>query len=131
MIIRSLYFVEGCSTKPEIRFGFHFLYEHRGQLLHGFNRCYLLVGMDITKFIFTQYAYQLENILCFRMIVNMTVQYGVCYSLVALYINYKAKEQQYQKEIGEILELDLPAVMPTFSKSRVHQQPHGNTEICK
>ena len=34
------------------------------------------------------------------------------YSLVPLCINYKAKEQQYQKEISQIFELDLPSIRP-------------------
>ena len=39
--------------------------------------------------------------------------------------NYKAKEQKYQKEMSQILELDLPAIMPKFIKSRENPQPHG------
>ena len=52
----------------------------------------------------------------------MTVLCGVCYSLVSLCIHYKAKDQQYQKEISQILELDLPAVMLGLNKSRVDPQ---------
>ena len=37
----------------------------------------------------------------------MTVLHGVCYSLVPLCIYYRTKEQQYQREINQILELDL------------------------
>ena len=37
---------------------------------------------------------------------------------------YKTKEQQYQREINQILESDLPAIMPTFNKSRVDLQPY-------
>ena len=59
MVITSLYFVESYSTKSEIRFGYGLLYEYRGQLLQGLNRYYLLVGVDIPKFTFSQYSYQL------------------------------------------------------------------------
>ena len=45
--------------------------------------------------------------------------------MVPLCINYKGKEQQYQKEISQIIELDLPAIMPKFNKSRVDPQQHG------
>ena len=55
----------------------------------------------------------------------MTILHSVCYSLVALCINYTTKEQQYQGEINQILESDLPAIMPTFNKSRVDPQPYG------
>ena len=41
-----------------------------------------------------------------------------------LCINYTTKEQKYQREISQILELDLPAIMPIFNKSRVAPQPH-------
>ena len=55
----------------------------------------------------------------------MTVQHGVCYSLVTLCINYTGKEQKYQREISQIFQLDLPAMMPKFNKSSVDSQPHG------
>ena len=55
----------------------------------------------------------------------MTIPHSVCYSLVPLCINYRTKEQQYQREVNEILESDLPAIMPTFNKSRIDPQPHG------
>ena len=55
MVIASLYFVEGYSTKSESRFRHDLLDEHIGQLLHGLNRYYLLVGVDIPQFTFTQY----------------------------------------------------------------------------
>ena len=37
VVIARLNFVEGYSTKLEIRFGYGLLYEHRRQLLHGLN----------------------------------------------------------------------------------------------
>ena len=55
----------------------------------------------------------------------MTILHSVCYCLVPLCINYRTKEQQYQNDINQILESDLPAIMPTFNKSRVDSQPHG------
>ena len=107
MIIASLNFVECYSTKSEIRFGYGFLYEHRGQLLHGLNKYHLLVGMDTPKCTFIHYSYQLEQHLHCKQFVNITALHGVCYSLVPLCINYRTKEQQYQREISQILELDL------------------------
>ena len=102
MVIASLNFVEGYSTKSESRFGYGLLCEHRGQLLHGLNKYHLLVGVDIPKFTFTQYSYQMEQHLNCRQFVNMTVLDGVCYSLVPLCINYRTKEQQFQREINQI-----------------------------
>ena len=55
----------------------------------------------------------------------MTILHNVCCSLVPLCINYRTKEQQYQREFNQILESYLPAIMPTFNKSRVDPQPHG------
>ena len=124
MVIASLNFVEGYSTKLEIKFGYGSLYEYRGQLVHGLNKYHLLVGVDIPKFTFTQHSYQLEHLNC-RHFVNMTVRHGVCYSLVSLYITYRTKEQQYQREISQILVLDSPAAMPKVNKNRVDPQPHG------
>ena len=77
------------------------------------------------KFTFTQYSYQLEQHLNCRHFINMTVLHNVCYSLVPLCINYRTKELQYQNEISQILESDLPAIIPTFNRSRVDPQPHG------
>ena len=54
----------------------------------------------------------------------MTVLHGVCYSLVPLCINYRAKELQYHGEIGQVLELDFPAVMLAFGGGGVELQPH-------
>ena len=45
--------------------------------------------------------------------------------LVPLCINYRTKELQYHNEISQILESDLPAIMPTFNGRRVDPQPHG------
>ena len=120
IVIASLTLVEGYSTKSEIRFGYGLLYEHRGQLLHGLNKYHLLVGVKMPKFTFTQYSYQLEQHLNCRHFVNMTVLYNV-----PLCINYRTKELQYHDEISQILESDLPAIMPTFNGSRVEPQPHG------
>ena len=89
--ITSLNFVESYSAKLESRFGYGLLYEHRGQLLHGLNKYHLLVGMDIPKFTFTQYSYQLEQSLNCKQFVDMTVLHSVCYSLVLPCINYKTK----------------------------------------
>ena len=55
----------------------------------------------------------------------MTILHSGCYSLMPLCINYRTKEQQYQREINQIPELDLPAIVPTFNKGRVDPQPHG------
>ena len=55
---------------------------------------------------------------------NMTILNSVCYSLVPC-INYRTKEQKYQKDIDQILQSDMPAIMPTFNKSRLDPQPHG------
>ena len=125
IVIASLSLVECYSTKSEIRFGYGLLYEHRGQLLHGINKYHLLVGVEMTKFTFTQYSYQLEQHLNCGWLINMTILHNVCYSLVPLCINYRTKEQQYQSEISQILESDLPAIMPTFNRSRVDPLPHG------
>ena len=77
------------------------------------------------KFTFTQYSYQLKQHLNCGQFINMTILHNICYSLVPLCINYRTKELQYQNEISQILESDLPAIMPTFSRSRVDVQPHG------
>ena len=90
------------------------LYEHRGQLLHGLNKYHLLVGVEMPKFTFTQYSYQLEQHLNWGHFINMTVLHNVCSSLVPLCINYRTKELQYHNEISQILESDLPAIMPTL-----------------
>ena len=55
----------------------------------------------------------------------MTILHNVCFSLVPVCINYRTKELQYQSEINQILESDLPAIMPTFNKSRADPQPYG------
>ena len=84
-----------------------------------------MVRVDIPKFTFTEYTYQLEQHLNCRQFVSMTILHSLCYPLVQLCINYRTKEQQYQREINQILESDLPAIMPTFNESRVDPQPHG------
>ena len=99
IVTASLTLVECYSTKSEIRFGYGLLYEHRGQLLHGLNKYHLLVGVEMPKFTFTQYSYQLEQHLNCGHFINMTVLHTVCYSLVPLCINYRTKELQYQNEI--------------------------------
>ena len=123
--IASLTLVECYATKSEIRFDYGLLNEHRGQLLHGINKCHLLVGVEMPKFTFNQYSYQLEQHLTCGQFINMTILHNVCYSLVSLCINYRTKEPQYQRDINQILESDLPAIIPTFNRSRVGPPPHG------
>ena len=112
MVIASLTFVECYSTKSEIRFGYGLLYEHRGQLLHGLNKYYLLVGVEMPNFTFPQYFYHLEQHLNCGQFINMTILHNVCYSLVPQHIIYRTKEQQYHREINQILESDLPSCDP-------------------
>ena len=81
--------------------------------------------MDFPKFTFTHYSYQLEQHLNFKKCVNITILHGVCYSLVPLSLNFLANNQQYQRKISQIPELDLPAITPKVNKSRVNQQPNG------
>ena len=85
----------------------------------------MLVGVEMPKFTFTKYSYQLEQHLNCGQFINATILHNVCYCVVPLCINYRTKEQQYQREINQILESDLSAIMPTFNKSRVDPQPHG------
>ena len=125
MATGSLTLVECYSTKSEIRFGYDLLNEHRGQLLHELNKYHLQVGVEMPKFTFTQYSYQLEQHLNYGQFINMTILCNVCYFLVPLCINYRTKELQYQREINQILESDLPAIMTTFNKRRIGPQPHG------
>ena len=47
IVISSQTLVEGYSTKSEIKFEYGLLYEHRGQLLHGLNKYYILVGGEM------------------------------------------------------------------------------------
>ena len=86
-----------------------------GQLLHGLNRYYLIVWVGILKFTFAQYLYQLKEHLNEAKFVNMTVFHEVCYALVPLCIAYKTKYKKYQKEVTQVLEVDLPAIMPKFN----------------
>ena len=126
MVIASLTMVECYSTKSETRFGYGLLCEHSGQLHHGLNKYHLLVEVEIVKFTFTQYCYQLEWHLNCRQFVNMTTLHNVCYSWMPLCINYRTKEQQYQIEINQILASDFPAIKPTLSKTMVDPQPLGS-----
>ena len=80
IVIGSLTLVECYSNKSEIRFGYGLLYEHRGQLLHGLNKYHLLVGVEMPKFTFSQYSYQLEQHLNYGHFINMTVLHNVCYA---------------------------------------------------
>ena len=130
VVIASLNFVECYSTKSEIRFGYGVLYEHIGELLHGLNKYHLLVGVDIPQVTFTPHSYQLEQHLNCRQFVNMTILHSVCYSLGPLCINNRTKEQKYQREINQILESDLPAIMLTFNKSRGDPEPCGRYKRC-
>ena len=128
--IASLTLVKCYSTKSENRFGYGILYEHRGQLLDGLNKYHLLVRVEMPKFTFIQYSYQLEQHLNCGHFINMTILHNVCYSLVSLCINYRIKELQYQNEISQILESGLPAIIPTFNRSRVDSQFYGRYKRC-
>ena len=49
----------------------------------------------------------------------------MCAILWCHYVSIKTKELQYHKEINQLLESDMPAIMSTFNASRVDPQPHG------
>ena len=125
MVIASLTLVECYSTKSEIRFGYGLLHEHRGQLLHGLNKYHLLLGVEMPKINFYSILLPIRTAFKCEQFINMTILHNVCYSLVPLCINYRTKEQKYQREINQILGSDLPAIMPIFNRSRVDPQPHG------
>ena len=78
MVIASLTLVECYSTKSEIRFGYGLLSEHRGQIPYGLNKYHLLVGVEMPKFTFTQYCYQLEQHLNCGQSINMTILHKRC-----------------------------------------------------
>ena len=82
-----------------------------------------MLVVDILKFILHSIPISWKKHLNCRKFVNITVLNGVGYSLVPFCINYKAREQQCQKKISQIPELDLPGIMPKFNKSRVDAQP--------
>ena len=61
MAITSLYFIEGYSARSELRFLYCLLMRIENSCFMDLNRYYLLVGVDIPKFIFPQNSYQLEK----------------------------------------------------------------------
>ena len=51
--------------------------------------------------------------------------------MAPLCINYRTKDLQYQREINQILESELPAIMPMFNKSRVDPNNMEDTKGLK
>ena len=100
-----------------MKFGYGLMYENWGLMLHGFNRYYLIVGLEIQVFNFTkdrpfdyftnfkEHRDSLEE--------NKRVQ-DICLNIWPLYFYYRNEELKYQKQIMTIMTNDFPAVLPSF-----------------
>ena len=93
------------------------MYENWGLMLHGLNRYYLIVGLEISVFNFTKdrtvdYFTNFKEH-CDNLEENKRVQ-DICLNIWPLYFYYRNEELKYQKQIMSILTYDLPAVLPSF-----------------
>ena len=85
MVLTSLHLTETYFTKSKSRFRYSLLYKERGQFLHGLNRYYLTVGVDILKFTFHPIFISLGTTsLIARKFIDMKVLCDICDSLVPL-----------------------------------------------
>ena len=86
-------------------------------MLHGLNRYYLIVGLEIPVFNFTKdgtvdYFTNLKEH-CDNLEENKRVQ-DICLNIWPFYFYYRNEEMKYQKQIMTIMTPDLPAVLPSF-----------------
>ena len=108
---------EELTLKSEIRPGYGLMYENWGVLMHSLNKYYLILGIELPTFNFTQHRpityfsdFQQH---CQEVAENPRVQ-DICLSIWPLYFYYRQQELTYQKQIISILTEDIPAMLPNY-----------------
>ena len=114
------------EPKSEIRFGLGMSFQYHGQMLHGLNRYYLMVGIHIPELRMARYYTPMERDRNFCNQFNTTeaqTLYVVCRDTWPAYITSVEKVAAYQAQIDHIVHEQLPAILPKF-KAQDMEEPY-------
>ena len=114
------------EPKSEIRFGWGMSFEYHGQMLHGLNQYYLIVGIHIPELRMARYHTPMERDRNFCNQFNTTeaqTLYVVCRNTWPAYITSVEKVAACQAQIDYIVHEQLPAILPKF-KAQDMEEPY-------
>ena len=110
------------EPKSEIRFGWGMSFEYHGQMLHGLNRYYLMVGIHIPELRMARYYTPMERdrTFCDQFITTEAqTLYVVCRNIWPADITSVEKIAAYQAQVDHIVHEQLPAILPEFKAQDV------------
>ena len=134
-LIASIVLVNSKKTlKPEteIRFGYGMRFVHIGQMLHGLNRYSLMVALKIPDF--TLPVVDIKNVpiysdqsVCRHKMHPNEILYNSCKKLWPIYLENLKREQNMRDKINYILEVQLPAIVPNYKMTEIHDELSQNS----
>ena len=120
------------EPKSEIRFGWGMLFDYHGQVLHGLNRYHLMIGLEIPDLRNYDYYTPLEYdpYYCEKYKTNKTqVLYATCTNTWPAYLEAIDKMNLYRSHVHDVLEKQLPAIIPGFKIEDVEPIPVPTDEF--
>ena len=110
------------EPQSEIRFGWGMMFDYHGQVLHGLNRYHLMIGLEIPDL--RQYDYytplEYDPSYCQQYNTNKSqVLYATCSNTWPAYLEAIDKVNLYQHHINDVLDKQLPAIIPGFELMHV------------
>ena len=121
VLICTLYLDFGQTEKilkeeSELRPAWGLKFDFLGKMLHGLNKYYLIVGIKIPNFIFEVRKLNTDFDFCeiFGKYNNTPLLHQTCNRTWPVYMASLEREQEYREQINQIVQKQLPAVIPGF-----------------
>ena len=108
------------KPKSEIRFGWGLMYDYYGQMLHGLDRYNVMIGLKLPDFRIDEVdvPQKLDPDYCDRFPAGpKRILKKVCNNVWPSYMQTMEKLKTYRNQIDNILEKELPAILPGFKSS--------------
>ena len=114
------------EPKSEIKFGWGLMFDYHGQVLHGLNRYHLMIGLEIPDLRVYEYYSPLEYdpYYCSQYNTNASqVLYATCTNTWPAYLEAIDKVKLYQSHVKDVMEKQLPAIIPGFTVKDIEPIP--------
>ena len=114
------------EPKSEIKFGWGLMFDYHGQVLHGLNRYHLMIGLEIPDLREYEYYSPLEYdpYYCKQYDTNSSqILYATCTNTWPAYLEAIDKVKLYQSHVRDVMEKQLPAIIPGFNIEDIEPIP--------